>query len=65
LFLKQADGANSVEATLRVGTRYSFKERLDDGHHAWRHRRLDARDEDGTLVSTRAAFEQVVRECMR
>jgi hypothetical protein len=48
-----------------VGTRYSFEERLDDGHLAWRHKRLDGRDEDGTVVSARAAFEQVVRECMR
>ncbi len=65
LFLKQEDGANSVEAHLRPGTRYSFEQRLDSGHHNWRHKRIAEKGEDGRLVSTRGAFLEVVRECMR
>lgn len=64
IFLRQEDGANPVEASPRVGTRYSFPQRLDSGLRCWKLKRLDVRDEDGTLVSTRAVFLQVLRECM-
>ncbi|MCW5982716.1 MAG: hypothetical protein KIT09_31800 [Bryobacteraceae bacterium] len=65
IFLEQPDGGNPVDAQPRTGKRYSFLERLDSGHRDWKHKKLDVRDEDGTFVSTRGAFLQVMRECMR
>lgn len=41
-----------------LGTRYSFKEHLDNGHLCWRLRRLGRRDE------LRPIFLTVVNECM-
>lgn len=53
IFLQQPDGASPVEARPRIGTRYSFLERLESGRRKWRHKRLDVKDEDGTVVSAR------------
>lgn len=65
LFLRQEDGGSPVEAQPRAGTRYSYLERLGSGHRNWKHKKLDGKDEDGVVVSTRSAFLQVVRECLR
>src|SRR5689334_3979580 len=56
LFLQQEDGGNPVETHPRVGTRYSFPQRLDSGLRCWKLKRLDGRDEDGTAVNTRKIF---------
>ena len=64
IFLRQEDGSNPVETHVRAGTRYSFLQKLDSGGRCWKHKRLDVRDEDGTVVSTRGVFLQVLRECM-
>ena len=59
---RRQDGSSPVEAHAPTGTRYSFPEKLNSGLRCWKHRRLDRRDEDGTLVSTRAVFLQVVTD---
>jgi hypothetical protein len=64
LFLRREDGANAVEAHLRVGERYSFQQRLDGGYHTWKHKRLDVKGDDGTTLSTRDAFLQVIADCL-
>jgi len=64
IWLRQEDGSNPVETGARAGTRYSFPERLDSGHRNWKLRRLDVKDEDGTVVSTRGVFLQVLQECI-
>ena len=40
IFLRQEDGANPVEAHLRVGRRYSYQQHLDCGYYVWVHKRL-------------------------
>ena len=64
IWLRQEDGSNPVETHARGGTRYSFPERLDSGQRNWKLRRLDLRDEDGTVVKTRGVFLQVVADCL-
>jgi len=64
IWSRQQDGSNPITANAPAGTRYSFPERLDSGHHCWKHRRLHRRDDDGTLVSTRGVFLQVVADCI-
>ena len=39
-------------------------ENLDSGQRCWKLRRLDRRDEDGTPVSTRGVFLQVIADCL-
>ena len=63
IWARRQDGSSPVEAHAPTGTRYSFPEKLDSGLRCWKHRRLDRRDEDGTLVSTRGVFLQVVADC--
>jgi hypothetical protein len=63
IWLHQEDGSNPVETHAQAGTRYSFIESLEHGR-CWNLRRLDRRDEDGVPVSTRAAFLQVVADCL-
>jgi hypothetical protein len=63
IWLLQEDGSNPVETHAQAGTRYSFIESLEHGR-CWNLRRLDRRDEDGVPVSTRAAFLQVVADCL-
>lgn len=64
IWLRQEDGSSPVPAQAPSGTRYSFPETLDSGRRCWKHRRLNRRDEDGTLVITRGIFLQVVAECL-
>ena len=64
LWLLKEDGRNPVETRVRSGTRYSFVQRLDNGHRCWKLRRVDGKDDDGTPVSTRGAFLQVVKDCL-
>ena len=63
IWLLQADGASPVESSARMGTRYSFQEALDHGCRCWKLKNVDARDENGKPVGTRAAFFQVLRDC--
>ena len=64
IWLAKPDGANPVETHAHSGTRYSFPERLDKGGRCWKLRRLDLCDDDGTLVSVRGVFLQVVADCL-
>jgi hypothetical protein len=59
----RADGSDPVETHAKAGTRYSFVESLEHGR-CWKLRRLDRRDDDGVLVSTRGVFQQVVADCL-
>jgi hypothetical protein len=63
IWLQQEDGSSPVPAHAPSGTRYSFPENLASGRRCWKHRRLDRRDEDGTLVITRGVFLQVLKDC--
>ncbi len=63
IWARQQDGSSPVEAHAPTGTQYSFPEKLDSGLRCWKHRRLDRRDEDGTLGSTRGVFLQLVGDC--
>src|SRR5690242_13165013 len=64
IWLRKADGGSPVETNTTSGTQYSFQQRLDSGKRCWKLRRLDLRDEDGALVSTRGVFLQVVSDCL-
>ena len=63
IWLAKPDGATPVETYPQPGTHYSFVEALQSGR-CWNLRRLDRRDEDGTPVSMRGAFLQVVSDCL-
>jgi len=63
IWLQPEDGSNPVSAHAPSGTRYSFPQNLDSGRRCWKHRRLDRRDDDGTLVITRGVFLQVLKDC--
>jgi len=58
IFARQADGAAAFAAHLRAGTRYSFREHLDNGYLCWKLRRLGRGDE------LRPIFLQVVSDCL-
>jgi hypothetical protein len=49
-----------------TGTRYSFKQRLSDGHSCWRLRALGDRPSETDLApeEVRPVFLQVVLDCM-
>jgi hypothetical protein len=64
IWSRKQDGSNPVETRAQSGTRYSFPEKLDSGRQCWKLRRLDRRDDDGTLVNTRGIFLQVVVDCL-
>ena len=64
IWARTEDGSSPVEARPHSGTRYSFPENLDSGRRCWKLRRLDRRDDDGTPVSTRGVFLQVVQDCL-
>ena len=64
IFMRCEDGSNPVEADVRTGTRYSYRQRLDNGFRCWKLKKLDRRDEDGEPFSTRAVFLQVVQDCL-
>lgn len=55
---KQLDGASAIETRVPTGTRYSFRERLDNGTVAWRLKRL------GKGHELRPIFMAVVSDCM-
>ena len=63
LFRRPGEGA-AVELRQYMGTRYSFREHLDNGRLCWKLRRLDLRDEDGVPFNNRAVFMRVIRECL-
>ena len=58
IFARRADGSAAVEASLRPGTRYSFREHLDNGRLCWKLRRLGQGNE------LRPIFRAVVADCM-
>jgi hypothetical protein len=60
----QDDGNNPVETHPRAGTRYSFLQNLANGGRCWNLRGVDQRDETGTVVIARAAFTQVLTDCL-
>ena len=64
IWSRPQDGSSPVETLPPSGTRYSFPENLDSGRRCWKLRRVDGRDDDGMLVSTRGVFLQVLAECM-
>jgi len=64
IWLGQEDGSSPVAARAPAGTRYSFPESLDNGGRCWKLRRLDRRDDEGVLVSTRGVFLQVLTDCL-
>ncbi|MBZ5604692.1 MAG: hypothetical protein LAO79_20530 [Acidobacteriia bacterium] len=64
IWSRRQDGSNPVETHAQAGTRYSFLQNLDNGQRCWKLRRVDGRDDDGTRVSTRGVFLQVVKDCM-
>lgn len=58
IFAKRRDGSSAVERTVRGGTRYSYRERLESGPLAWKLKKLGKQDE------LRPIFLQVVADCM-
>ena len=56
IWLQQNNGGNPIGTRPPIGTRYSHQESLDSGHHCWKFRRLDGRDDDGVNVNTRGVF---------
>ncbi len=58
IFARREDGATAVGDRPPLGTRYSFRERLDNGYLCWRLRRLGRGDE------LRPIFLTVLAECM-
>src|ERR1017187_3856453 len=66
IWLMRDDGTTPVQSRAHNGTRYSYIESLATGR-CWRLRRLDRRGtlaEDGSPVTARDAFLQVVRDCL-
>ena len=64
IWLLQQDGGSPVETHPPSGTRYSFLQSLDNGSRCWKFRPVDGRDDDGTPVSTRGVFLQVLKDCL-
>jgi len=58
IFARRADGSSAVEAGVRPGTRYSYRQHLDSGCIAWALKRLGKGDE------LRPIFLQVVSDCL-
>lgn len=69
-YFRKIDGANPIQATAHMGTRYSFEEPLRSGHFAWTHREL-VRDDNslaaifGVPPDDRADAERYVRAIFR
>jgi len=53
----------SVRATAYIGTRYSFREHLRDGHITWKLKPMPRPDSHGDLF-VRAIFRRVALDCM-
>jgi hypothetical protein len=58
IFARKTDGTSAVGDQPPLGTRYSFRERLDNGYLCWRLRRLGRGDE------LRPIFLAVMADCM-
>ncbi len=56
--LRCEDGTSPVEARVKLGTRYSFIETLENGR-CWRLRKLWLRDKDGVEFNIESAFFSV------
>jgi hypothetical protein len=66
IWLLRDDGTSPVQHRAHNGTRYSYIETLESGR-CWQLRRLSRRDTttpDGSPVSARDPFLQVVRDCI-
>jgi len=63
VWMKDPRGDCPVLKQLPSGSRYSFREQLDNGR-CWALRRLDRRDDDGVLVNPRGLFLNVLTECL-
>lgn len=63
IWLRRDDGTSPVEARVKLGTRYSFIETLENGR-CWRLRKLRLRDEDGVEFNLEPAFFSVVQGCV-
>jgi hypothetical protein len=63
IWLRRDDGTSPVEARVKLGTRYSFIETLENGR-CWRLRKLRLRDEDGVEFNVEPAFFSVVQGCL-
>ena len=66
IWLLRDDGTSPVQSRASTGTRYSYIESLATGR-CWQLRRLEQRDTtttDGSPVTVRDAFLQVVRDCV-
>jgi len=66
IWLLRDDGASPVQGRAHNGTRYSYVESLATGR-CWQLRRLDRHDAttaDGSPVTARDPFLQVVRDCL-
>jgi len=58
IFARRADGSSAVEAGLRPGTRYSYREHLETGRIAWALKKLGKRNE------LRPMFLRIVADCL-
>ena len=61
---RPTSGANPIQPTAHMGTKYSFLERLDDGNHAWALHGLPASDHRDADLFVRAIFRAVPLSCM-
>ena len=64
IYLRRADGSNSVETQPKAGTKYSFQQRLASGKRCWKLKKLDLVDEDGARFSTEGIYRRVVLDCL-
>lgn len=58
-------GASPIRPTAHIGTKYSFYERLPDGHHAWALHGLPTNEHEDADLFVRAVFRAVPLSCMK
>jgi hypothetical protein len=63
IWLRSENGSSAIQGNLPGGTKYSFREQLDNGR-CWSLKKLDRRDENGFMVNVRGMFLNVVTECL-
>jgi hypothetical protein len=63
IWLRSENGTSAIQGNLPGGTKYSFREQLDNGR-CWNLKRLDRRDDNGVMVNLRGMFQNVVTECL-
>ena len=63
IWLRSENGSSAIQGNLPGGTKYSFREQLDNGR-CWNLKNLDRRDDNGVMVNTRGLFLNVVTECL-